>query len=268
MAQKSKGYQQSKIHFLTYIDAYATVPASERTMEMKVRVHLIRQLLDFFIDKQNRVWKQGATTLPDRLFNCILITILKRLMFYGSRTRAHDFNTMQEHITTLPEKFSIPLTWDLYTEMDRLAEDMRLEAYRTEAQFKSAVELEWADPPIPISEFTDPLEDSAEVCAICTDMVACPGVLTRPCKHVYCQDCLETWVFACASNSHTCTTCRTELFPRPEYKQKHSVAGTDYRTASNELEIMYMTLRKMKQSAVFFAAELALQHDFEAKMTS
>jgi hypothetical protein len=131
-----------------------------------------------------------------------------------------------------------------------------------EAQFFEDVPLEWVGDPISIDAVTTLISNqggdfASSNCGICLYDSPPVNVVTKPCKHGYHKECLESWFHACAANSHRCPYCRTELCPQPEYQRKRLDATVDYEGRLRELKTMRNHVQAHYRSLLWLKEEMS-----------
>jgi hypothetical protein len=128
--------------------------------------------------------------------------------------------------------------FNVFEDLEDCHNETMEEIDKVEAQFLQDVPLECIDEPISIDAVTTSVIGdtvSSSNCPICLYDTPALTVLTKPCGHTYHKECLESWIHACAPNSHSCPLCRTELFPQPEYQHRPSEMADNYQERLSDL---------------------------------
>jgi len=254
------------IHFLTYLDAYAALPEEARTHEMTARANAIEHLLDNMCEiGRDTAWRPDARGLGDRGSNCGVYTMLRRLVFYRARSLGVAFQSLWDPIR---EDFHIPEDFDIDDELLELRALVDDEEDNFIDAFNDSVKLEWASEETPLSQFTRSIADTrAEAdcfeCTICADPLRLRDVLTKGCRHPFWRDCLRSWAYACHPNSHTCPTCRRELFAQPTYRPRGSGDVENYADQLDQLRQRETFIYDLQMSNLCFEEELKLQQRCE-----
>ncbi|EAT81687.1 hypothetical protein SNOG_11188 [Parastagonospora nodorum SN15] len=184
-------------------------------------------------------------------------------LFYCNRMGGQSMKDYNIELERLRERSGIPSDWEVQSEVRKLRIEFSAEHELLQRDFQ----LKWNGKPINVCEVSAraSADDMAENdCIICSDSPTNPAVVTKPCGHLYCQDCLETWIHACQRQSHTCPACRTQLFPKPNYvlDGDHSVRGWQ------EIECVEINLRQLNElleSWNWLKEERSLQKRYECK---
>ena len=253
-------------HFLTRLDAAACSNPLDWPHCVQDAVALIDRLIHGLEDAQDSLWIQNASVdFRFRVLNCCTYSFVQRLMFYkaryqGNKSRSQideDFEQARYNLHNPPE-------FDFNKETAELHELVRNELPQVQEAFDENVQLERVGQPIPVGSVSTPIADPEGVrCIVCYWQLTPPGVLTNPCQHAFCRDCLETWIHACEKASYTCSYCRTELFPKPEYRLKESELARNYQQELAELESWDNRLILLYYSGNWFEEEMNLQSLFQ-----
>jgi hypothetical protein len=261
---------ESSIHFLTFLDAFNVTPPERHTEAMTCRVEAINSIFQELYKFRVKNWDQTSGKVQDRLEQCALYLTLQRLDLYFSRSRACTFRELTIEIASTRGCFKIPDKFDVGKELKALALICEDEEARVIDLFKEKVKLRWAGDPIAMSQFTEPMNenDPNTHCVICAEAATASGLLTKLCKHAYCQGCLEAWVLACEPNSHTCPSCRTELFPKPTYVYKKPDIAINYQRELEKVRKQEDQIIALRDSNAWLIEELKLQELFDTEVTS
>ncbi|KAI1512067.1 RING finger protein [Pyrenophora tritici-repentis] len=208
--------------FLTYLDAYACLPESRRTETMEERVQLIHRLYDELPQISRRVFAstQGWDTNPyeSTLLKMKLHVYSSRLILYVAHLQGWEQDRLTSELITnfqacfpmLPTEpvLSFPVLRNQLADIRTWCENQRmLLRIAREPQAGFWDDVAWQ-------------KDEPAECSICLLPLESAAVLTNPCSHPLCEDCLETWIHAGQDNSHRCPMCRTELFAKPSYQHQ------------------------------------------------
>jgi hypothetical protein len=265
------------VHYLTYMDAYAVLPPGARTEGMIIRVAHVKALLQKLRTQKNSPWHEEVDSphsLPDntkRLDQCTIYSTLQRLAFYNGRAQGDNAFDIEASVWRLRKALKIPEDWCVVTELELLKEwskECLEEMDRLEARFNEAAELEWDGEPVTLNEVSTvvPVEQLSEHnCIVCRHSLTPPAVRTK-CNHIYCSDCLLTWIHAFEKMSHTCPLCRTELFT-PKYKVKESSATQNYQDAYVKAYTNFNRIADLSLSVSWFVKEVKL-HNLWCQETS
>jgi hypothetical protein len=257
------------IDVLTFLDAFAALPDSATTStRMNKWVVVISKLASEVFVAQRSLWqdalaKPSTPSRETRLLFCLAWTLNARLVFYCNRMGGQSMKDYNIELERLRERSGIPSDWEVQSEVRKL----RIEFSAEHELWQQDVQLKWNDKPIDVCEVSadasaDDMADND--CVICSDSTTPPAVVTKPCGHLYCQGCLETWIHACQRQSHTCPACRTQLFPKPNYvlDGDHSVRGWQ------EIERAELNLRQLNElleSWNWLKEERSLQKRYECE---
>lgn len=195
---------------LTYLDAYAALPASAISQPMQDCASMISDLLRKLYRQRKILWRaharndSGADNLDKRITACLTWVLLRRVAFCYYRMKGDSYEEMQGTSEELRRDFDIPAEWQFRAEMANIRSGLisrrqylRSEWYR---QLREPVKLKWKDKPISVREVSTPiLQDNmgTENCVICCDILTPPAIRTEVCGHCYCKECLQTWMHAC-----------------------------------------------------------------------
>jgi hypothetical protein len=256
------------VHYLTYMDAYAALPPGARTEGMIIRVAHVKALLQKLRTQKNSPWHEEVDSLPSfpdnakRLDQCTIYSTLQRLIFYNGRAQGDNAFDIEASVWRLRKELKIPEDWCFVTELELLeewAKEFLEEMHRLEARFNEAAELEWDGEPVTLNEVSTVVpvgEWSEHNCIVCRYSLTPPAVRTK-CNHIYCSECLLTWIHTFEKMSHTCPLCRTELFT-PKYKVKESSATKNHQDAYVKAFTNFNHIADVILSASWFAKEMSL----------
>ncbi|KAF2245800.1 hypothetical protein BU26DRAFT_567319 [Trematosphaeria pertusa] len=247
-------------HFLTHLDVVASLPNSVLPDDVQKSVSVL-DMVSFYRYRANH-FAERETTIPLRLRNCCRFAFVQRLAFYQCRRRGLSFQHTTEKIEAARAQFDAPAGWNVKEVLTTILADIQIELNAVVARFNEAVQLESVGGHIPVTTVTTALPATypSTDCIVCRFPLSAPAVLTIPCKHAYCSECLESWIHSCQPNSHTCPYCRTELFPRPIYRR--TVQSVNYQDEIRRLEYHAETARNTMSSVEWFEEEVELQRQW------
>ena len=256
------------IHFLSYLDAHAALAPSDRTKKMTDHFLVVSDLtVRISLQFQEPLWHpETPATRKLRIRRCSMFALFQRVWFYEMRAHGRSLESYNAAILELRDLFAIPADWDAQTELYPLTDEIAREGNAIVERFNEITEKEWAETPIPVEQISTPLpsdEAADSSCTICQDSVTPPGVRTNACNHPYCASCLRGWIHACEAASHRCPLCRTELFPRPEYKYKQPENAENYHQRLTGLRAEIDRIDATRRSLRCFEKEIELQMTFE-----
>jgi hypothetical protein len=254
------------MHFLTVLDTAASLPLSAHSATVTAALDAF--ILIFKHSKSRTKLPWTITNTEDqfkiRIRRYRVLAFTQRLVFYNARLKGKsmveydaDIAHMRGELGTTPDFSIVRELQTLWVHYEQREDEV------TEA-FKESTQLEWTGPLIPVENVTALVEypDGVE-CIICRYQLTPPGVFTAPCKHSYCQTCLEHWIHAAEKASHTCPYCRTELFPKPQYRPKESQGARNYQKELEEIMKIMDSLSTIFWSDAWLKEEVALQRLYE-----
>lgn len=254
-----KSLSDQEVHWLTHIDVAASTPSRGWSISVKFSVKVLQDFLEVFASRKHTLWIQYPTDLQQRLRNCETYIVAHRLVFYDGRLKGRSIEELRVARQEMRQDLGIPEDWRIFDELFEIKTEINSETDRLSLVFEEDVKTEWVEPHIPVSEFTDSINNTMDVdCSICRDNVTPPGVQTA-CGHVFCSECLASWAYACHANSHTCPCCRSQLFEQPTYRPEQSDTADDYQGQVSIMDALRLTLLVVHSSAAWLQEEIDLQ---------
>jgi hypothetical protein len=259
----------SRVDFLSWLDVAAPIDVELISNEVKKRF----EMLDAASGVE--LTYDAGLAMPCKyavMINCAKLIFLRRLTLYQARREGKNAIALHHMLGRIDEEFGAPRGWDPKEILSRLAieaaEEEREHVVEHREDREAAATLEPESGYLPTDKFTTPiLPSTSDVhCIVCCEPISHPAVLTR-CNHAYCQTCLETWVRSCLPMSHTCPSCRQELFTKPNYRVKDR---TEYENHNRRLARLRDTVsdsHHLLQSYQFFAEELNLEDSIHRAQT-
>jgi len=188
---------------LTCLDAYADLPSASISTLMSECMVVVSKLASEAFVAQRSLWQDAMAkpSPPDRetrLSFCLIWTLNARLVFYCNRMAGQTMREYSIELERLREQCGIPSDWSFRNEFKKLQSELSAEHESLQRDFESLhpdVQLKWDGEPIDVCEVSTPalVDDMADSdCIICSDNPTPLAVVTKPCGHLYCQDCLAT----------------------------------------------------------------------------
>lgn len=214
------------VHFVTPLDAKAACSedttcseAVERTATLLSEIAWGRTL-KCHAQTAWRPPKNREEKLKYWLNRCSVYVFALRLEFYLGRSNRSSTSQIPKEFDQVQKACHIPEDFPIAEELPYLQAMFKQQYEQGIDDLNANVELEWAGPKTPLEQVSTPITGSStELCSFCRGIKA-PELLITPCKHAYCKECLEAWIYATQRNSHTCPYCDTEIFPKPDYRAK------------------------------------------------
>lgn len=206
--------------------------------------------------------------LETRLDNCKLYVFVMRLQLYLARYHKRSAYDVKISIQQMRADLRIQEDFVIRKELIHLSDMLDEKVENLMRELYSDIEFDWVGLKVPVEDVSTPIEDPAGTdCVVCHAELTPPGVRTKPCEHVYCRACLETWIHAAQNASHTCGYCRTELFPEPDYQIKDPEVEREYQARFDVLQRQREGLATLISSLKWFSKEMVLQQTFEEEVT-
>ncbi|KAF2826957.1 hypothetical protein CC86DRAFT_416739 [Ophiobolus disseminans] len=255
LKEYSQGLQNIGVQFLTLIDTKAASSPDEKCSDLVERT--VALLLETNRSAERDIataWRKSSEEDSDYgkwynwRANC-------STYMFGVRDRSqHKANAYRIGCS---DDFAV------LTEINELKTLYVQRMHQLMDDFEANVELEWVEPHILVEDIPTPISNSEGVdCIVCRGITP-PEILTKPYGHPYCKECLEAWIYATQTGSHKCPYCRTELFPKPEYRFKEPEKHTNYEREIHRHEFQAKHVCSAWLSATWFAKEMDLQRAFE-----
>lgn len=262
--------------FLTYLDAYHCLPPDTHTARINSAAELVRELLGEFEMNVRDImrahdeldgWKRAVAD------NSVL-NYYARLLLYRARMEGQSVGKLKDEIVQAKQLLGMPHDYDVWTCLQPWLDLVRLRLRVLEYSPSSAVagmrgeEQREENSIVAVEEVTRPIDTQSDTleCGICYASDDAQMVLTVPCNHGFCKDCLHTWFHAFQGNSHTCPACRTELFSCPDRitDRRMSFGRSSATSAEDLLRTQEMQILQACESAFWLEEELELQSRIEA----
>jgi DNA-directed RNA polymerase subunit RPC12/RpoP len=255
----------------TMLGTIAVLPKSSWSEAISNFHGLFMTLLASFDFNKDTMWPHevGEDLLASRLSLCNIYVFIQRVTFYQARIHSQSLEDYMAKFGQIRKDIGIPVDFDIAKELHDIKICYRRRLHEIQESFSEALELEWVGPVIPITRISTKMENSDGVeCIICGSDLSSHGILTVPCRHTYCTECLKHWIYAAQDASHTCPYCRTELFPKPKYRPKHFDGARNYQVELERYDWVSVWHSWIQKSAAWYNAELEMQQLYEVELAT
>lgn len=253
----------------TMLDTIAVLPESSWSKAVSNFYDFIMMLLTYFKAHRDTIWRRelGEDLLANRLALCNAYALIQRVTFYQARIHSQSLEVYTAEFGQMRKEIGIPVDFDMAKELHDIKISCYQRRHEIQESFSEALQLEWVGPLIPVTKVSTMIKnpDGAE-CIICGSDLGWHGILTIPCRHTYCTDCLEHWIHAAQKTSHTCPYCRTELFSKPDYRPKYIDGERNYQVELERHDSMMTWYSWIEISAAWYNAELEMQRLYEVEL--
>ena len=247
------------------------------TARMQSAAELVKELLAEFEQHFDEITLAYAALegLERAVAECSALNYYERLLLYRARLEGQSVKRLGQELVRARRRLGLPDDYDVWVCLQNWLSlvQLRLRVLVYESSAVSAARREegsGASAIVAVEEVSKAAgtEDGTLECAICYAGHDAEMVLTIPCNHGFCRECLTAWFHASQGNSNTCPACRTELFSRPERINSHSeVIFDEYHVMSEENLIRRQEIQILQacESAFWLEEELELQRRTEAE---
>ena len=117
---------------LTYLNAYACLPAPAHTADMIARVEAVQALLDGFKATKDAIMARASHTPEGKLNRCAILLAYQRLLFYRARAQGHSYAAMEDEMRTAKTFLGMEQEFDAERVAVEVLEQMEGEIERAE----------------------------------------------------------------------------------------------------------------------------------------